>query len=90
MRLLQRALCYSGSQSIRRNLGLLRSEYKYCASLIALPLSLDVLDLIPENCVRMHAILFFSYFLGNPVTNQEDLPADLSLLISVLDFWEWH
>ena len=40
-----------------RNFGLLGSEYKYCASLISLPLSLDVLDLIPENCVWMQAIL---------------------------------
>ena len=46
--------------SIRRNFGLSGSEYKYCTSLISLPLSLDVVDLIPENCVRMQAILCLS------------------------------
>ena len=61
--------------SIRRNFGLSGSEYKYCTSLISLPLSLDVVDLIPENCVRMQAILCLSDSLWSPGTNKEDLPA---------------
>ena len=32
-------------------------KYQYCASLILIPLSQDVPNLIPENCVRMQAIL---------------------------------
>ena len=48
------------------------------ASSVSLPLSQDIPDLILENCVRMHAILFLSDFLWNPLTSQEDLPKDLS------------
>ena len=46
--------------------------------MISLPLSWDVPSLILENCVRMHAILFLSDLLWNPVTSQEDLPTEIS------------
>ena len=42
--------------SICRNFGLLGTEYKYCASLILIPLSWDVPNLGPEKRVRVHAL----------------------------------
>ena len=55
------------------DLGLSGSEYKYCASLISLPLSQDVLDLSSENCVRKQAILCPLDYLRTPPAIQEDL-----------------
>ena len=39
------------------NFGLMGSEFKYFASFILIPLSLDVPNLSPEKCVRVHAPL---------------------------------
>ena len=73
MRLLQEALVIwalkQTSQS--RSFG----KRKNCASLMLSPLSWDVPDLIPENCVRMHAILCPPESLWTPSTTPEDLSA---------------
>ena len=57
MRLLQEAFFYFWFSSKRRNFGHSESEHKYCASSILLPLLQDVPSLIPENFVRVQAIL---------------------------------
>ena len=74
-----------------RNFGLLGSEYKYCASLILMPLSQDVPNLRPENCVRVHALLCPLDYLRAPPTIQEDLATGRPILdchpSSYFGFW---
>ena len=64
---------------------------KYCASLILIPLSLDVPNLSPEKCVREHALLCPPENLRTPPTIQESLANGLSesRLSSLFLFWVW-
>ena len=50
--------------------------FKCCASSILLPLLQDDPSLIPENCVRVQAILWPLDYLWNPLTRMVDLPTD--------------
>ena len=57
----------------RRNSRLVEWVWTLCSQML-LKLSWDVLDLIPEKCVQMHAILCPPDFLWTPPTIRKDLP----------------
>ena len=63
MRLLQGALVILVRKQTSQ-VGFLGSEYKYCTSLICIPLSCDVPNLSPENFVRLACNCF--PFFGQP------------------------
>ena len=84
---------WSWSSDRPRNFGLQGSEYKYSASSILLPLLQDVPSLIPENCVRVQAILCLPDYLWNPLTREWKISQTvvrisiaIPLFILVLDF----
>ena len=59
--------------SSRRNFGLSGNDWKYCASSISLPFLLDVPNLSPEKCVRVHVLLWPLDYLWNPSTRMANL-----------------